>query len=296
MIGRRLLKAIQAVKSQTGVRIIDSQAESSSSKWYVPSLTSTRPISHRNTTNSTQVTISHPSHPDILILGAGWTSTFLLPLLKQEKISYAATTTTGRDHTLKFRFEFDEQSGDLTSESKEHLAALPTAKTVLITFPLRGVGLSKALVGAYVRSRDEQQGEVKGGTQFIQLGSSGIFTPGEPTFNQNLAKTAEECWITRHSPYDKTNARAIAEDELLELGGCVLNLSGLWGGERMVKHWIDRVANTKEQLAGKKALHMIHGKDVARGIVAVHKKFESARGERFVCIPSSPTHPFDHER
>lgn len=168
------------------------------------------------------------------------------------------------------------------------MKALPTAKTVLVTFPLRGEGKSKALVAEYIGSRDELQGKVFGGVQFIQLGSSGIFTPGEPTLNQKTAKTAEECWITRNSPYDRTNARAIAEDELLGLGGCVLNLSGLWGGERMVKHWIDRVANTKEQLAGKKALHMIHGKDVARGIVAVHKKFDSARGQRFVCIPSLP--------
>lgn len=37
-------------------------------------------------------------------------------------------------------------------------------------------------------------------------------------------------WTDRHSPYDKTNARAIAEDELLSMHNetFVLNLSGLW--------------------------------------------------------------------
>jgi len=55
----------------------------------------------------------------------------------------------------------------------------------------------------------------------------------------------------------------MAEDELLELGGCVLNLSGLWGGERNVRHWVDRVASTKEMLKSKKSLHMVHGEDVA---------------------------------
>lgn len=37
-------------------------------------------------------------------------------------------------------------------------------------------------------------------------------------------------WTTRHSPYDVTNARAIAEDELLSLSknAFVLNLCGLW--------------------------------------------------------------------
>ena len=62
----------------------------------------------------------------------------------------------------------------------------------------------------------------------------------------------------------------------------MLNLSGLWGGERLPKRWIDRVAATKEQLEGKKSLHMIHGKDVAAAILGVHARFEVARGERFV--------------
>ena len=74
----------------------------------------------------------------------------------------------------------------------------------------------------------------------------------------------------------------MAEDALLEIGGCVLNLSGLWGGQRMVKHWVDRVAASKEMLSGKKSLHMIHGEDVSRGIIAVHKKFKHAEGQRFV--------------
>jgi hypothetical protein len=61
----------------------------------------------------------------------------------------------------------------------------------------------------------------------------------------------------------------MAEDELLELGGCVLNLAGLYGGGRMPRNFLARVAKTKEQLAGKGALHLVHGQDVARGIVAV---------------------------
>lgn len=62
----------------------------------------------------------------------------------------------------------------------------------------------------------------------------------------------------------------------------MLNLSGLWGDERQAKHWIDRVAATKEQLSSKTSLHMIHGRDVAGGILGVHRKFEKAKGERFV--------------
>jgi hypothetical protein len=33
-------------------------------------------------------------------------------------------------------------------------------------------------------------------------------------------------------------------------------------------------------------LHMIHGEDVARGIIAVHKKFDAAKGQRFVSFPT----------
>lgn len=103
-------------------------------------------------------------------------------------------------------------------------------------------------------------------------------------------------WTTRHSAYDKTNPRAIAEDELLGMHAetVVLNLSGLWvrrpsfmrsvkppkadtrrfvtlqGGTRDPINWLARVAPTKEALEQKGSLHLIHGLDVARAIVAVH--------------------------
>lgn len=48
------------------------------------------------------------------------------------------------------------------------------------------------------------------------------------------------------------------------------------------------MAATKDALSAKKSLHMIHGLDVARGIVAVHGRWEKARGERFVSFLSYP--------
>ncbi|QSZ29026.1 hypothetical protein DSL72_003536 [Monilinia vaccinii-corymbosi] len=207
---------------------------------------------------------------DILILGAGWTSTFLIPLLQQKGIKYAATTTTGRDGTYKFRF--DPEGSD---ENTKQFHDLPTAKNILITFPLKGKGQSRSLVeqysGTHPLHSERDGGESSPSFHFIQFGSTGIFTiPGQST------------WVTRHSPYDVSHDRAIAEDELLELGGCVLNLSGLWGGERNPKHWIERVAGTKEMLSGKKSLHMVHGLDVSRGVVAVIGNWGKARGQRFM--------------
>jgi len=71
------------------------------------------------------------------------------------------------------------------------------------------------------------------------------------------------------------------------LGGCVLNLSGLWGGERQPRHWLDRVAGSKEKLKDKTSLHMVHGVDVARSILAVHRNFGPAKGQRFVSSSST---------
>lgn len=185
----------------------------------------------------------------MLILGAGWTSSFLIPLLEEEKISYAATSTTGRAGTMEF--VFDPSSDDLSRYKK-----LPSAETVLITFPLKGKDQSKHLHDLYGKTHPHAS------ARFIQLGSTGIFQIP----NQSL-------WVSRHSPYDKTDPRAIAEDELLELGGCVLNLAGLWGGARMPRTFIKRVATTKEQLRTKTSLHLVHGKDVARSILALHHSF-----------------------
>ncbi|KAJ9636261.1 hypothetical protein H2201_006240 [Coniosporium apollinis] len=195
-----------------------------------------------------------PDSVDLLILGAGWTSTFLIPLLSRFKISHAATTTTGRDNTIPFKF-------DPSSNTLDQYKALPSAKTVLITFPLTGTGQSQLLTRSYR--------QIHGGSNnWIQLGSTGIY------------KNDSE-WSDENSPYDTSNARAIAEDELLShASGCVLNLAGLYGGSRDPKNWITRVAKTKDEVKKKGALHLIHGEDVAQAILGVHERFTP--GKRWI--------------
>ncbi|KAF2710038.1 hypothetical protein K504DRAFT_466477 [Pleomassaria siparia CBS 279.74] len=195
-----------------------------------------------------------PNHVDILILGAGWTSTFLITQLDNEKITHAETTTTGRDGTIPFRF--DPESSD-----EEAYKQLPAAHTVLVTFPLVGHGQSKHMTKLYRSVHGEEN-------RWIQLGSSGIFNQCDD-------------WNTEDSPYDSNDRRAIAEDELREcVDGCVLNLSGLYGGVRVPRTWIPRLAKTKEDVRKRKAVHFIHGEDVARAIIATHKKFTP--GKRWV--------------
>jgi hypothetical protein len=67
--------------------------------------------------------------------------------------------------------------------------------------------------------------------------------------------------FNRSSPISPTNARGKAENELLSLNiphnsQVVLNLAGLWGGERNPRNWVGKVLPTKEALRKKGGLHM----------------------------------------
>ncbi|EXJ65130.1 hypothetical protein A1O7_01470 [Cladophialophora yegresii CBS 114405] len=211
--------------------------------------------------SSGTTSINTPSHGTVtlLILGAGWTYQFLQPLLDREsRITYAATTSTGHDNTIEFRF--DPESDDL-----EPFQRLPLAEYVLVTFPLKGKGPSKKLVDMYEAtharslSHDGDRGaKTTSETKWIQLGSTGVYTAVD--------------WVDCNTPIDGSNERGIAEDELIALSGCVLNLAGLYGAQRQPSNWIPRVAKTQEQLSEKGALHLIHGIDVARAVVAVVKE------------------------
>ncbi|KWU43388.1 hypothetical protein RHOSPDRAFT_19546 [Rhodotorula sp. JG-1b] len=208
--------------------------------------------------------LSSSTAVDLLILGAGWTATFLVPHLKSDHldISYATTTRDGRDGSIQWSFNPD-------LEGPEQFAALPRAKTVLIVFPIKGPGGSARLVQGYEEA-------IGARARWIQLGSTGIFDSEKKA--ADLSSPPELEWTTRHSPYDKTNARAIAEDELLSQHQetVVLNLSGLWGGSRDPINWLARVAPTETALEQKGSLHLIHGLDVARAIIAEEGKQDRA--------------------
>lgn len=108
---------------------------------------------------------------EILILGAGWTSTFLIPICQESHISYAATTRSGSSSTIKF--EFDEDS-----ENAAPYKLLPDANTVVITFPINKSGASERLVRLYKDTRSQAGCE----TAFIQLGSTSIWDVSVASF------------------------------------------------------------------------------------------------------------------
>jgi hypothetical protein len=176
-----------------------------------------------------------PKEVDFLILGAGWSSGFLIPQLDVEGISPAQTTTTGHDRTIPFKF--DSESND-----EESYHSLPSARTILITFPLVGLGQSKRLVSLYQKTHESGTAMDR---QWIQLGSTGIFNKVEG-------------WNDDNSAYDMENNRAVAEDELRNsFGGCVLNLAGLYGGTRQPRNFVPRLAKKKHDIWERKAVHFV---------------------------------------
>jgi nucleoside-diphosphate-sugar epimerase len=94
-------------------------------------------------------------------------------------------------------------------------------------------------------------------------------------------------YIDRHSPIDLGNDRGAAEEELLKLSSqetptTILNLPGLWGGPRSMRRYVSRIAGTKDQLRNKGSIHMMHGIDVARAILATSQAGNEVYGQRWL--------------
>ncbi|GLB40762.1 hypothetical protein LshimejAT787_0806330 [Lyophyllum shimeji] len=233
---------------------------------------------------------------DILILGAGWTSAFLIPLLTSTSppLTYSATSRTGRPGTLPFSFDPD-------SDDVGPFEILPDARTVLITFPILTPQAAERLVGLYGRSRKGGDKDKNFKTGFILLGTSGIWAgPRIPSPSPSQAGSPQPepdpkptpIWHDRHTP-PSVHPRALAETAFLALSTpqtptTVLNLAGLWGGgvggaQRDPRDWLTRVAPTKAALRDKRSLHLLHGHDLARAILAVHAdRFVQAAGQRWL--------------
>lgn len=123
----------------------------------------------------------HPDSVDLLLLGSGWTSTFVLPQAAQAGLTVASTTREGRGDTIKWTFDPD-------SDDVDDFRVLPDAKAILIVFPLYSEDSVRRLVAGYLNSRKspqtgasaEKQGLHSQGiedvhTRFILLGSTGIY-------------------------------------------------------------------------------------------------------------------------
>ncbi|KAI7865156.1 hypothetical protein BDF14DRAFT_1730850 [Spinellus fusiger] len=190
----------------------------------------------------------------ILILGLGWTGQFLVELLHSLQIGFAGTTRDGRQNTIRWSMPCEPNWSS-------NATGLPAAQTVLITFAINEPECMTRLMDIYEAEH--------GPPQWILLSSTRPFN-GTPS--------------TRHGPMDPTKGieRAGAEKVILSRGGTVLHLAGLWGALRQPRGWVPRFP-TSESIRQKllvRQLHLIHGKDVARAIVAVHMQFQ--KGQRWI--------------
>jgi hypothetical protein len=193
---------------------------------------------------------------DILVLGKGFTGTYLFNLAQTRGLQVAATTTSGRDATIRFEF-------DPLNPSLEAFSRLPRAKTLVVTFPLSKAQGTAAMMDTYHKTHLIDGEALK--PQWILLGSTRPWSKPSP------GKT----WITVHDPIDPQSdpLRMEAEQEFLNRKGCVLNLAGLWGGPRQPRNWLKMVAASKDSVSKKTSVHLIHGEDVAHAVLAVHDHF-----------------------
>lgn len=203
---------------------------------------------------------------DVLLLGSGWTGTFLIPLLHQNHLRYTYTSRSPPD-TNEDRHRIQFQLTDPVT--RQSLTPLPRASTVVIIFPIKNLEQVDDLVREYQ--------ELHGPTRWIQLGSTGIWGPGRSSSS---------------SPFDTSNPRAAAEQRLLDITSlaasrtpgtaAVLNLAGLYGAQRQPKNFASRLGASKELLSVKGSVHFVHGSDVARAILLLHQSNHAGWGRRWI--------------
>jgi hypothetical protein len=97
---------------------------------------------------------------DLLILGAGWTAEFLIPLLQQSKpaVTFAATTRNGRVVPGYKTITFEVNSNT-------NWSIVPQAHTILLAFPTTKEGA----VASYVQTYEAVHGH---GARWLQLGNT----------------------------------------------------------------------------------------------------------------------------
>ena len=204
------------------------------------------------TVSTTQTPLT-ATETQLLIIGQGFIGAYVHDLLTSKQIPTVSTSTTGRNGTIKFVFD------PLASDASQ-FEALPNTYTILVTFPIKQAQGVLNFIRLYQQTHP-------GASQpkIVLLGSTSAWKEGI---------------VDRHSPCDATYDRLDAENVVLQHGGVVLNLAGLWGGKRQPMNWVERVAKSKEMLAAKTSLHLIHGYDVARVVLALLTEFTP--GERWV--------------
>ncbi|OMJ09507.1 hypothetical protein AYI69_g7022 [Smittium culicis] len=134
----------------------------------------------------------------LLILGKGFIGTYVADLCASKGIRFVATTTDGRDGTTKFALPKNDQPAESFLEAARNL---PSASSVLVTFPLDGKQGVENFVDSYTNTRPS---EIK--VNWIYLGSTGVFThvpsnrntPRDKNINPTRQES-EDCFIDSYN-------------------------------------------------------------------------------------------------
>jgi hypothetical protein len=191
---------------------------------------------------------------DLLIVGLGWEGAHLAAECTKQGVSHAATTTTGRDSTIKFIFNPDDPNDESS------FSALPVCKSIIVTFPLNSKQAASNFIKLYLKTHPETT------PCLVLLGTTSFYNP----VSTNDPWCSEETEISTNPP----PPRLLGEIEWLANGGVVLSLSGLYDttSTRHPRNFYKRVSADKDSLKARTSVHFIHGVDVARALVAMHRK------------------------
>lgn len=247
-----------------------------------PSAPSTRPssvysLSFAQVNNGGNGKPPYP-HVDVLLLGSGWTSAWLLPELFSQDITFAYTNRTGTKppwlalpghHPVKWTCP---GAGESRIQWRRSFKDLPVARLVVVVMALNDDVAAKELISSYHAYVHEKSAGAAERPKFCILSSTGAYGKGRHT-------SADRPPISGASP------RYIAESALLSTFKrdiVVLSLAGLYGGStRHPLNWLSKVAGDEEKLGTKGSLHLVHGKDVTQAVLGVwHQLEHSGRNDK----------------
>lgn len=143
-------------------------------------MSSTRPSSIHSVAGSGTATPAHSSGSsapvDVLLLGSGWTSSFLLPELFKQGVTFAYTNRSGQkpqsftvpQHPVKWTCPDGSES---RLQWRKNLKALPEARLIVVVMALKDQTAAKELLFNYEALLAERGTDIK--PKWCILGSTG---------------------------------------------------------------------------------------------------------------------------
>ncbi|KAJ1552381.1 hypothetical protein HK096_000396, partial [Nowakowskiella sp. JEL0078] len=203
---------------------------------------------------------------DILILGLGFTGEYIRDEAFRVNKTVAATTTTGRDSTIQWKFD--------PAAPETSYRVLPITSNIVITFPILDASYTSLILRNYLSTHSAVPA-----ISVVLLGSTGVYSA--PTGIVNRSGSILDSERVR----GENGLLAMIEENGVPVYTAVLALAGLFDHvRRRPVDWVARVATSKEKLGNKGALNLVHGKDVGRAVVRLFDVLGGniVSGERWV--------------